>query len=61
MMCAGYPGTSLCNGDSGGGLCYGGTLFGIASWGGPSCSAQYPSVYCSVAQQRPWIKSVCGF
>jgi len=65
QVCVGKKGQSGgCHGDSGGPLvCKVGAtwkLVGATSWGKPTCSPNYPTIYSSVAYFRPWIKQHSG-
>lgn len=49
------PGQGFCNADSGSPVIAGGVVFGIVSWGAPTCGGGLPSVHDRVAYHRDWI------
>jgi len=55
MICVYNGNQGSCNGDSGGPLTVGSTLYGLTSWGVAGCGTDYPSVYAKVGAKRDWI------
>jgi trypsin len=62
MICAAVPGggKDACQGDDGGPLVFGTTLFGIVSWGVGCAEPKYPGVYSNVALLRGFVTAVTG-
>ena len=44
-------------GDSGGPMSVGSTIYGVTSWGVSGCGTNFPSVYTRVGAYKSW---VCG-
>merc|ERR1711893_171657 len=57
MICVYNGSQGSCNGDSGGPLSVGSTIYGVTSWGVSGCGTNYPSVYAKVGAVRSWICS----
>merc|ERR1712044_133361 len=57
MICVYNGSQGSCNGDSGGPLSQGSTIYGVTSWGVSGCGTNYPSVYAKVGAVRSWICS----
>merc|ERR1712044_77408 len=57
MICVYNGSQGSCNGDSGGPLSVGTTIYGVTSWGVSGCGTNYPSVYAKVGAVRSWICS----
>jgi len=60
MMCAGAPGKSACNGDSGGPLYdrSSKTIAGVVSWGVNCGERGHPGVHSRISKNYDWIRSV---
>merc|ERR1712150_11989 len=57
MICVWSMSGSSCNGDSGGPLSVGSTIYGLTSWGIIGCNPYYPSVYAKVGAASAWFCS----
>ena len=57
MICVYNGSQGVCNGDSGGPLSVGSTIYGLTSWGRTQCVTSGASVFAKVGAESDWICS----